>query len=302
MTASMPASPRSSGRVTGSPSSDATVHRASGQRRAAASTSEWRRRCSGDPSGVGSRSGQHQDALAGHRVAPPDDRARLDPPALGRAPVEHRPPASTEQAPVALDPRAVDTAAARGAAHVFDHRSRLIDHASRPRGEREAEIDVLAVDGRKPGIESTHRDECGAAHEQAGRRRVVDGSPKVVLGPVGDIAVAVLTDPRVAPDDRTRLLEAPVRVEQLRGNGRTPSSASATSINGPSQSGSDPRVAVEQQQVTASCHGGPLVVGGAEPEVARIAQDPGAAHLGRAGRRCRRSTRCRRSRARSAAR
>src|SRR5580704_10764293 len=72
---------------------------------------------------AGSRTGQQQDSLTCDRVTAPDDRARLHPPALGRAAIEHRPPSSAQQASVALDTGAVDTAAARGPAHVFDDRS-----------------------------------------------------------------------------------------------------------------------------------------------------------------------------------
>src|SRR5580704_7246944 len=117
--------------------------------------------------GVRSRPGQHQDSLARHRVATPGDRTRLDTPALGRAAIQDRSPAGAEQATVAFDARALHATGARRAAHVFDDRSRLIDDPPVTRGERQAEIDILAIDGRETGVEATDRYERRAADQQA---------------------------------------------------------------------------------------------------------------------------------------
>ena len=43
--------------------------------------------------------------------------------------------------------------------------------------------------------------------------------------------------------------------------------------------GPDPRIAVEQQQIAASCHRGALIVAGTEAEIARISNDARTADL-----------------------
>jgi len=102
---------------------------------------------------------------------------------------------------------------------VLDNRPRLVDDPPGAGGKGQAEVNVLAVHGRELGVEAADREECGAPDQEARGRRVVDSPSEVVLGAVGDVAVPVLPDSRIAPDDRTGLLEPSIRVEQLGSDG-----------------------------------------------------------------------------------
>ena len=124
--------------------------------------------------------------------------------------MEDGPPPCAQQPAVALDTGPLEAGEARGAAHVLHDRTRLVDHAPLIACEAEAEVDILAVHGREARIEPSHRDERGSLHEQAGGRGVVHRAAEQILGSGGDVTVAVVANPRIAPDDGPGLLESPV--------------------------------------------------------------------------------------------
>src|SRR5439155_10887448 len=106
-----------------------------------------------------------------------------------------------------------------GALVVDDLRARLVEHAPAGGANRGAEVGVLVVGGRVALVETAELAPEVGVNQQAGGRAVVDlaheAEPRV--GRV--FAAPVVPAGAVREDDRSRLLEPAVRIDQLGADG-----------------------------------------------------------------------------------
>lgn len=219
-------------------------------------------------------------AVAVLRALPPGpDRARAR---LGEVVAQLDAPLVDEDAAVELlvalhtggDVRAV------GDAFVVHDDRRGLDHRpvpGRPHGERE--VGVLVVGGREARVEAADALEQVAADQQGRAGAVVDVAQGLVPGRVRRLQPAVVPAGAVGPDDAAALLQAAVRVDELRADEPDVRARldDADELVEPARR--DLGVVVQEEDEVAAGVFGAEVAGADEPEVLRRADqpDPGAA-------------------------